>query len=78
MDNEKILERVIALFSRMTEEEEITEESEIVDDLGISSMDVLFLISSMEEEFGIKISEKLIRKMVTVSDVVEIIADLMG
>ena len=77
MNNEQILERIIALFARMTEETDITEDSEIIDDLGISSMDILFLISSMEEEFGVKISEKAVRKMITVGDVVDIISDLM-
>ena len=51
--------------------------SELIDDLGISSMDVLFLISSMEEEFKIQIPESAIRKMVTVDDVAEVIASLM-
>ena len=77
MCKEDILKNVIELFSTMTEAEEITPDSELIDDLGISSMDVLFLISSMEEEFKIKVPEKSIRKMVTISDVAEVIASLM-
>ena len=77
MYNEDILKRVIELFSTMTEVEEITEDSELIDDLGISSMDVLFLISNMEEEFKIQVPESAIRKMVTVDDVAEVIASLM-
>lgn len=77
MCKEDILKKVIELFSTMTEVEEITEDSELIDDLGISSMDVLFLISSMEEEFKIKVPESAIRKMVTVDDVAEVIASLM-
>ena len=77
MCKEDILKKVIELFSTMTEVEEITEDSELIDDLGISSMDVLFLISSMEEEFKIKVPESAIRKMVTVEDVAEVIASLM-
>lgn len=57
-------------------DEEITVDSELTDDLGISSMDVLFLISSLEEEFRIKVPERLIRKMVTIGDVVDIITSL--
>ena len=75
MSREEILEKVINLFSTMTEAEEITEESEIIDDLEITSMDVLFLISSMEAEFGTKIPEDLVQEMVTISDVVDVIAD---
>lgn len=77
MYNEDILKRVIELFSTMTEVEEITEGSELIDDLEISSMDVLFLISSLEEEFKIQVPEKSIRKMVTIGDVAEVIASLM-
>lgn len=77
MYNEELLNRVIELFSTMTEADEITGESEIMEDLEINSMDVLFLISSLEAEFGVKVPEKAIRKMVTVGDVVEIIEGLL-
>ena len=77
MDYSKILKRVIDLFATMSDADEITEESELIDDLEISSMDVLFLISSLEEEFKIKVPEKAIRKMVTVGDVAETIIALI-
>lgn len=79
MVDESILKKVIELFSDMTEAsaEDITEDSELIDDLEISSMDVLFLISSLEEEFHISIPEKEIRRMVTVGDVVRIVQMLM-
>lgn len=77
MSSETILNRVIALFATMTEVEEITADSEIIDDLEISSMDVLFLVSAMEEEFHISIPEKMIRKMVTVGDVADVVEGLM-
>lgn len=77
MCKEDVLKKVIELFSTMSDAEQITPDSELIDDLGISSMDVLFLISSMEEEFKIKVPESAIRKMVTVEDVAEVIASLM-
>lgn len=78
MTTNDILQRVIDLFATMADtEDEITEESELIDDLGISSMDVLFLISSLEEEFKIKVSEKEIRKMSTIGDVTEVIERLV-
>ena len=69
-------ERVIEQLSTLTEVDELTLDNELVNDLEISSMDVLFLISSLEEEFKVKVMEKDIRKMVTVGDVVQIIQDL--
>lgn len=77
MCKDDILKRVIELFSTMTEAEEITEDSELIDDLDISSMDILFLISCIEEEFNIKVPEKAIRKMFTVGDVADIICELI-
>ena len=72
MDYNAILRSVIDLFSPMADtDDEITADSELMDDLGISSMDVLVLISSLEEEFKIKVPEKAIRKMYTIGDVVD-------
>ena len=58
----------------MTDFENIPEGSEIVEDLEISSMDVL-LISIMEAEFSVKFPEKAVRKMATIGDVVGIISE---
>lgn len=77
MHNEDVLKRVIRLFSTMTDAEEINEDSELLEDLGISSMDTLFLISSLEEEFQVKVSEKVVRKMITIEDVVDTVISLM-
>lgn len=77
MNYDEILQRVIELFATMSDAEEITEESELMEDLDISSMDVLLLISNMEEEFKISIPESEIRKMVTIGDVAEAVKRLM-
>lgn len=72
MNKKEILGKVIELFSTMTEAE-VNEDSEIMEDLDLSSMDVLFLISSLEDAFKVKIPEKAIRKVETVSDVAYLI-----
>lgn len=77
MKNNYILERVINFFSTMTEAEEITADSDLIDDLEVSSMDILFLVSGMEEESGIKIPEKELRKASSVGDVADIIERLV-
>ena len=76
MSREAILNKVIELFATMTEAD-VMEDSEIREELDLSSMDVLFLISSIEEEFMFKIPEKAIRKIETVGDVADIIDGLM-
>ena len=66
MHNDIILEKIIQMFSAMTEAENITPESELMEDLAISSMDILYLVSCLEEEFNIKIPESGIRRMFTI------------
>lgn len=77
MPHKDILKKVIEIFAPMSETEQIHEDSELIADLGISSMDVLSLTVSLEEEFKIKISEKAIRRMGTIGDVVDIVAELV-
>ena len=73
----EVLEKVIAILSGISEVDEITEDSELLDDLDIDSMNLLLLLSSMEEEFNIHISENDMRKMYTVRDVAEVILNLI-
>ncbi len=60
----------------MTEDDvEITEESEFVDDLGLSSMEFFNLISLIEERFHIKFSDREIQNLENVGDVVELLEE---
>jgi len=78
MTRDDIFKRTVALLAVMTEAEaeEITEESDLMEDLDVSSMDVMIVVSSLEEEFGVKVSEMLLQNVCTVGDVVDVIADL--
>lgn len=73
MSRDEIFEIVVDVFSTMTEVDEITENSELIDDLELSSIDVFSLLANMEAEFDIEIPEKKIREMITVGDVVDCI-----
>ena len=60
----------------MTEDDvEITEESEFVDDLGLSSMEFFNLIGLIEERFHVKFSDREIQNLETVGDVVELLEE---
>ncbi len=50
--------------------EEVVPEASFVDDLGADSLDLVELIMSMEEEFGIEISDKDAEQLVSVQDVI--------
>lgn len=76
MQKDKVLETVISVFAPMTDETNICADSELIEDLGISSMDVLYLLACLEEEFGIKIPEKAVSQIVTVGDVADLVDSL--
>lgn len=50
-------------------ENEITPDSELVNDLGINSLELADLVMECEEEFNIEIDDNSIRGFVTVGDV---------
>lgn len=52
-------------------EEKITMQSLIKDDLGADSVDILQLLMTLEEEYGIVIPDEKLAKFVTVGDIVE-------
>ncbi len=69
MEFEK-LKKVIADVLNV-DENEITEDTSFVDDLGADSLDVFEIIMQLEDEFGIKISNEDAENIVTVGDAVE-------
>ncbi|MBR2461239.1 MAG: acyl carrier protein [Clostridia bacterium] len=57
-------------------EEDITLEAELVNDLGINSLELADLIMVCEEKFNIEIGDDDIRKFITVSDICDYLEKL--
>lgn len=53
--------------------EDITADKEVVKDLGADSLDVVEMLMSLEEEFGITVSEEAAMNIKTVGDIAETI-----
>ena len=53
--------------------EEITEEKEVVKDLGADSLDVVEMLMSLEEEFNITVPEEDAVNIKTVGDIINVI-----
>lgn len=55
--------------------ETITPDSDILDDLGADSLDVVDLIMSVEDEFSIEVPDEALENIRTVADMVKYIED---
>lgn len=69
-----MFEQIKALLSKFTKEE-ITENSSFTSDLGLSSFDVVSIVTAFEDEFDIEIPDRDIRKLVKVEDAINYIND---
>jgi acyl carrier protein len=68
---EKVKEMIAAILG--IDEEEITLESDIHDDLGADSLDFVEMVMAVEEEFDMEIPDKDLDEIDTVGDIVEYI-----
>lgn len=58
------------------DEEQVTEDSEVIDDLGADSLDIVDLVMTLEEEFDTEIPDEDIENLRTVGDIVKYIEEL--
>ncbi len=69
---EKIRQMICEQF--FIEAEEITTETAFIKDLDADSLDIVDLVMTIEDEFGIEVSDEEIRQIVTVGDLVDYIS----
>ena len=76
-----ILEKIIDILCDQLDldREQVTQDSEIIDDLGADSLDIVDLVMTLEEEFDTEITDEMIEGMKTVGDVVRFVEEsLLG
>ena len=75
--NNMVFEKLRTLLSEQfdVEEDEITMESKLAEDLGADSLDVVDLIMAIEDEFEVEVLDEDIEKVVTVGDIVNYVSD---
>lgn len=69
MEFEK-LSRIIAAVLEI-DKDDITLKSSLIDDLGADSLDIYRIVTGIEEEFDIEITESEMTKLETVAEAVE-------
>jgi acyl carrier protein len=74
---QEILSKVRAMVASQLgkSEDEITLESSFIEDLGADSLDLVELIMSMEDEFGLEISDEDAESIITVQDAINFISE---
>ena len=64
-------ERVVGVLGDFVDSSIIKEDSALVDDLGLSSLDVINIVAAFEDEFGIEVPDRVIPTLRTVKDITE-------
>ena len=72
-----VFEKLKAILSEQfdVEEDSITLESSITEDLGADSLDVVDLLMSIEDEFEVEVPDSEVENIKTVGDLVKYIED---
>lgn len=71
-------EKIINLIAEKLgkKKEAITMKSKLVEDLGADSLDVVELIMTFEDEFGVSLPDEDVSKMKTVGDIISYIKNM--
>jgi len=73
----ELQERVIKIVSEATKMDaaNISEKTNLIEDLNLDSLDMVEMMMKMEDEFGVEIPEDESEKLKTISDVVGFLKD---
>ncbi len=74
-----VFEKLRALLAEQmnVEEEQITLETDILDDLGADSLDIVEVMMGLEEEYNLVIVDEAVHDLRTVGDVVNFIENMV-
>lgn len=73
-----IRKEIIAVIKESTEREiEITEETHIVNEMNLSSIETMMMVSDLEDRFEINIPTAQLRNVRTVKDLCDIVVDTL-
>ena len=80
MERAEIISQILAILEDVTEvsPEDVNENSVLMDDLDLSSMEILTIVADLEETFGLRIPEKELRNFVTISDLADYLTANVG
>jgi acyl carrier protein len=73
MERQKVLNKVVSIITDKlgVDENEVTEDASLTNDLGADSLDVIELIMEFEKEYNIAITDDEAEKITTIKEVVD-------
>ena len=71
MSKQEILEKVIEIVEEIMEVEDVAEDTHMQEDLGIESMNFYELLGRLEDDFHIRMPEKVLAEVDTVQDIAD-------
>ncbi|MGB4262778.1 MAG: acyl carrier protein [Fervidobacterium sp.] len=77
MNREELFKRVAEMISEKLNVpiEDIEEDSHLIEDLGADSLDAFDLVMIIEDEFGVKLEDDEIERMLTVKDILDLLME---
>jgi len=77
VNREELFKKVAEMISEKLNVpiEDIDEDSHIIEDLGADSLDAFDLVMIIEDEFGIKLEDDEIERMLTVKDILDLLME---
>lgn len=78
MTIQDVNQAVIAVIKSSTETElEVTENTHLVQEMGLSSVEAMLLLSDLEDRFGIRIPAGRLRDIQTVRDLCQVVVNCL-
>ncbi|MFN4223750.1 MULTISPECIES: acyl carrier protein [Fervidobacterium] len=76
VDREELFKKVAEIISEKLNVpiEDIDEDSHLIEDLGADSLDAFDLVMVFEDEFGVKIEDEEVEKILTVRNIVDLLS----
>ena len=75
MDRQEIVEKIEAVIEEATDIpcDEMEEDIALMDDLELSSLEIMTMIADLETIFKVRISENALRDFITIGDIADFI-----
>jgi len=80
MTRDQVKDIVFRTFTDVIADDEltITEDSGIMDDLDMDSIEMQEVLSDLEEEFDVEILDSMLKRMITIGDIIDVMTELQG